>query len=83
MLRDALAHASQTATTATGQGCRVIFDDYNDYKEMTFMTKTLSVAETKTRLSEVIREVEADGGPIVIQRRAPPALLRPQTMAPM
>ena len=36
------------------------------------MTKTLSVAETKARLSEVIHEVEAHGGPIVIERRGRP-----------
>ena len=36
------------------------------------MTKTLSVAETKARLCKVIHEVEAHGGPIVIQRRGRP-----------
>ncbi|HET6148162.1 MAG TPA: type II toxin-antitoxin system Phd/YefM family antitoxin [Polyangia bacterium] len=36
------------------------------------MTRKLSVAAAKARLSEVIREVELDGGPIIIERRGQP-----------
>ena len=36
------------------------------------MTNRLSVASAKARLSEVIREVEADRGPVVIERRGRP-----------
>jgi antitoxin (DNA-binding transcriptional repressor) of toxin-antitoxin stability system len=40
--------------------------------EIVIMTKTLSVAEAKARLSEVIRNVESHGGPVVIERRGRP-----------
>ncbi len=36
------------------------------------MTNRLSVASVKARLSEIIREVEADRGPVVIERRGRP-----------
>jgi len=36
------------------------------------MTKTLSVADVKARLSEVIRDVESSGGSVVIERRGRP-----------
>jgi prevent-host-death family protein len=39
------------------------------------MTNRLSVASAKARLSEVIRDVEADRGPVVIERRGRPVVV--------
>lgn len=39
------------------------------------MTHRVSVASAKARLSEVIRDVEADRGPVIIERRGRPAAI--------
>ncbi len=39
---------------------------------MANVTKRLSVASAQARLSEIIRELEADRGPVIIERRGKP-----------
>ena len=39
------------------------------------MTKTFGVADAKARLSELIRQVEMDGGSVVIERRGRPVVM--------